>query len=100
MESTASQFKHLFNKYRLRAGFETLNDFGNKLASEGYAYEDSMFSRWKHGTRIPKNRKIILAMIKIFIRYHGINTVEEANDLLYSLDFTGLHWEEIKQIAP
>jgi hypothetical protein len=79
-------FAYHFNKYRLHAGFETLVQFGEALAKEGYAYEDSLFSRWKKGDRIPRERKLILAIIKVFIKYDSLKTKKEANYLLAVLN--------------
>jgi len=66
------KFSEVFNKYRLKAQFETLAQFGEALAREGFHYEDSMFSRWKNGHREPKRRKLILAIIRVFIKYKSI----------------------------
>lgn len=78
------RFAPLFKKYRLRSGIETLKDFGDLLAKEGIIYEDSLFTRWQNGERIPKERKILLSIIKIFLNQRGIHTEIEANQLLES----------------
>ncbi|MDP4011453.1 MAG: hypothetical protein Q8P72_04470 [Candidatus Roizmanbacteria bacterium] len=82
--STGTGFASLFKKYRLRSGIETLKDFGDLLAKEGIVYEDSLFTRWQNGERIPKERKILLSIIKIFLNQRGIHTEIEANQLLES----------------
>lgn len=77
-------FKDLFKRSRLRSGFLNLSEFGKALADEGFVFEDSLFSRWQNGSRIPKDRKLLLALIKIFIKKGGITTLKETNDLLVS----------------
>lgn len=77
-------FKYLFKRARLRSGFLTLSEFGKALADEGFVFEDSLFSRWQNGSRRPKDRKLLLALIKIFIKKGGITTLKETNDLLVS----------------
>jgi hypothetical protein len=79
-------FAALFNSYRLKAGYETLVQFAAALSEEGYAYEDSIFSRWKNGDRIPRNRKVILAVIKLFIKRGVISSKKQVNNFLLSLD--------------
>lgn len=77
-------FSTLFKKYRLRAEFSSLSEFGKALADEGYAYEDSIFSRWQRGNRIPHDRRVLIAIIKIFISRGGVSSPEEANQFLES----------------
>lgn len=81
---TTPKFKELFKKARLRAGFATLSEFGKKLGEEGLIFEDSLFSRWQNGTRIPKDRKTLLKVLKVFIDNSGINSLKEANGFLES----------------
>src|SRR4051812_18802780 len=87
-------FRVFFNRYRLRAGCETLGQFGDMLADEGFIYDDSMFSHWKTGRRIPRKRKVVLAILIVFIRYNALTTVEESNALLASLGLCGLNAQE------
>lgn len=77
-------FNALFKFYRLRAAIPTLSEFGKALAEEGFAYEDSIFSRWQMGNRIPNNRNLLVSMLKIFIDRGSITSLEEANTLLES----------------
>lgn len=81
-----SSFSKLFKKYRLRSEFETLSEFGDALALEGVPYENSLFSRWQKGERVPRNRKLIVTMIKIFIKRNGISSLKEANQFLESTE--------------
>lgn len=78
-------FKDLFKRFRLRSGFLTLSEFGKALADEEFVLEDSLFSRWQNGSRIPKERKVLIALIKIFMKKGGIATLKEANNLLASV---------------
>ncbi len=77
-------FGELFRKFRLKSEFPTLSQFGNALAQEGFIYEDSIYSHWQKNIRVPKNRKLLLAFIKIFIERGGMKTMNEANTLLES----------------
>jgi len=85
MESNKSTFGALFKKFRLRSGFATLEEFGNVLAEEGYVFENSLFSHWQKNSRIPKNRKLLLTIIKIFIKKKGISSAKQINNLLESV---------------
>lgn len=91
-----SKFNELFEYYRLKAGFSTLGLFGQALAEEGYVYEDSIFSKWKSGDRMPRDRELVLALIKTFVKKGGIKSVEEANNFLTSLDFRSLDIYEMR----
>jgi len=82
MNKQINSFSPVFNKYRLKSQFETLSEFGEALAREGFVYEDSIFSRWKNGDRFPTKRTLLLAIIKVFIKHKGINQPQEANELL------------------
>ncbi len=77
-------FAELFKKYRLKAEFETFATFGNALSEKGYYYEDSIFSHWQKGTRIPNNRQLILTILQIFIEKGAISSEEEANEFIES----------------
>ncbi|HSX08893.1 MAG TPA: NB-ARC domain-containing protein [Candidatus Saccharimonadales bacterium] len=77
-------FAQLFKKYRLRAEFDTFASFSDALAKEGYFYEESIFSHWQKGTRLPTNRQLLLKIIEIFVERESIKTVDEANELLAS----------------
>lgn len=84
MEIQTRLFGQLFTKFRLKAEFLTLAEFGKALAEEGLLYEDSIFSRWQKGNRIPRDRRVLLTIIKVFIKRKGIYTVSDANLLLES----------------
>ncbi len=77
-------FKDLFKKYRLRSGFATLNEFGKALSGEGYIFEDSLLSRWQRGSRIPRDRKVLISILKIFLQKKSIKTLKETNTFLGS----------------
>lgn len=78
------EFGLFFKKFRLRSEFQTLTEFGKSLGEMGLIYEDSTFSRWEGGTRIPKNRGILLKIIELFVNRGGIKDVQEANCFLES----------------
>ena len=77
--SLGSSFAALFKKYRLRSEIETLSEFGDLLAEEGIVYETSLFTRWQNGERVPRDRRIILEVIKVFVKRNAIQTMQEAN---------------------
>jgi tetratricopeptide (TPR) repeat protein len=81
---TEQKFNQLFKRYRLKSEFESLSQFGQAIAEQGRFFDDSTFTHWQNGTRIPKDRGIILTIIKIFILRGGITSFQEANNLLES----------------
>lgn len=78
-------FSALFKKYRLRSEIRTLAEFGDLLAEEGFVFEDSLFTRWQNGGRVPKDRKLLLAIISLFVRRGGIDEFDQINSLLASV---------------
>lgn len=95
-------FAKLFKKYRLRSEIETLSQFGDLLAQEGLVYENSLFTHWQKGDRVPKDRKILLAVISIFIKRKGMHSLVEANSLLSSVqmrDLNELEADELKKLS-
>ncbi len=91
-------FSTLFRKYRLKSEFETLHEFGNALADINFIFEDSLFSHWQKGTRIPKDRRVICAMISIFLNNTGMHTVHEANQFMEAAGLGFLTESEIKKL--
>lgn len=94
-----STFGELFKKYRLKSEFSTLSQFGNALSQEGFIYEDSIYSHWQKNIRVPKDRKLLLTLIKIFIERGGMQTVKNANDFLESAGQGYLTKEEFTTVA-
>jgi putative hydrolase of HD superfamily len=92
-------FGELFKKYRLRSEFETLSSFGNALAQRGYIYEDSIYSHWQKNTRVPKDRKLLLEMVKIFINSGGITQLKEVQLFFNSAGQGFLTDEEQEEIT-
>jgi putative hydrolase of HD superfamily len=82
MAPEQATFGSLFKKFRLRSEFTTLTQFGNALAQKGFIYEDSIYSHWQKNVRIPKDRKLLLTLITIFIEKGGITRIAEANMML------------------
>ena len=85
MENKKEQFADLFKKFRLRSEFATLSEFADALAQEGFVYEDSLFSHWQKGDRIPKERELLICILQVFIKKGGISRINEANELLTSV---------------
>lgn len=84
MENGSLSFGELFKRFRLRSGFSSLSELGKTLADEGLIYEDSLFSRWQNNQRIPRNRNLLLKIIKVFIQKRGISNLRDTNLLLES----------------
>jgi putative hydrolase of HD superfamily len=87
-------FASLFKKYRLQSGFSTLKELADYLSQEGLIYDDSLLSRWQNGTRVPKDRKVVLKLIEVFVKKGGIKKIKEADKLLSVLEFLPLTTEE------
>ena len=77
-------FGQLFKTYRLRAEFASLSEFADAFAQKGFFYEQSIFSHWQNGNRIPSNRKVVINLIEVFIESGAIKTYEQANEILES----------------
>ena len=92
-------FAELFKKYRLRSEIETLSQFGDLLAQEGLVYENSLFTHWQKGDRVPKDRKVVLALIKLFANREGIKTFDEANMFMASTGLRELTKEEKESLS-
>lgn len=92
-------FGELFKKHRLKSEFSTLSQFGDALAQEGFIYEDSIYSHWQKNVRVPKDRKLLLVLIKIFIEKGGMLTLLEANDFLNSAGQGYLTPEELSEVS-
>lgn len=97
MQHGAKHFHELFKKYRLKAEFLTLSELGFALAEKGLIYEDSIFSHWQKGSRIP-NRSAILRLIEIFVERQSIQNIQQANEFLASIDQGYLTEQETKKI--
>lgn len=96
MITKTNTFSELFKKYRLKSEFETLTQFGDALAEEGFIYEDSIFSHWQKGDRLPKQRELLLTVLNIFIKKGAIADIKEANVLMASLGLRDLNKNELK----
>lgn len=92
-------FAELFKKYRLRSEFETISSFSDALAEKGYFYEESIFSHWQKGTRVPSNRQLVLCIIKIFKERDSLKTTDEVNELLASVGMGYLTDKEKKELV-
>lgn len=92
-------FGNLFKRFRLKAEFATLSEFGKALADEGFIYEDSILSRWQRGNRMPSNRNLSLTIIKIFIKRGGVTSFKEANTFLWSSGQGYLTDEELQNVS-
>lgn len=92
-------FSEAFKKLRLQAGIDSLRELCEILVSFGFILEESTLSRWQNGSRIPKNRQLLLGLIKVFAINNAISSVEEANKLLYLAQLMPLSNNEIKELS-
>lgn len=99
MLEESRKFQSLFKKYKLKAEFATLSELGIALSDKGFIYEDSIFSHWQKGTRIPQNRIILLKLLEIFIERRAITTLDEANEFLFSTNQGNLSKEELDKFS-
>ncbi len=97
MLSRTNNFQVLFKKYRLRAEFSTLSELATALADKGLVYEDSIFSRWQKGDRVP-NRATLLRLIAIFVEHQGMQSLDQANEFLESAGEGYITTQEAKKI--
>lgn len=81
-KSQGQYFGELFKKFRLKSQFQTHAQLGDALAELNFSYENSIFSRWEHGNRIPRDRTVLITLIKLFIEREGFNNLSEANSFL------------------
>lgn len=94
-----TSFAQLFKKYRLRSEIETLSEFGDLLAEEGFIYETSLFTKWQNGSRVPRDRNTLLAMLRVFAKKKGIQSVQEANYFFESANQGALTSKEIESFS-
>lgn len=95
-----NSFRYLFKKFRIKSGFYSLSDFGNALAESGLIFEDSIFSHWQRGARIPTQRSIIIHIIRFFYNHRGIVSINEANLFAESSGHGYLTHDELLKIFP
>lgn len=95
---TNLDFAALFKKYRLKSEIETLSEFGDLLAEEGYIYENSLFTRWQNAERIPRDRKLLITMLELFTKRGGLQDENEANLFLEAANQRDLTDEEVTQL--
>ncbi|MEN9328322.1 MAG: hypothetical protein RI947_1130 [Candidatus Parcubacteria bacterium] len=93
--TTKLTFQELFKKFRLRSELDTLHDFGDAISQEGVIYDDTIYSHWQKGNKLPRERHTALAAIRVFAKRNGITTLKEANLWLESLGMGYLTDEEI-----
>lgn len=99
MSGMKKEFGILFKKYRLHSEFESLAELSDELLQWNVVYDQSIFSRWQRGERIPTDRKILLTLINVFIERGGMTTLQDANTFLDSAGQGYLTNEEI-QVLP
>lgn len=96
--SITQPFSRLFFKYRILSGFNSLNQFCDELYNYGLQIEPSVLSRWQTDSRTPKDRFIALTLIKIFSDKKSLKNLQEANQILESLQMGWLTDKEINKL--
>lgn len=91
-----SLFRSIFKKYRLLSEIETLSKFADLMAEKGWVYDESLFSHWQKGTRVPKDRKLLLKILELFVQRGGVKTADEAHLFLASAGLGNLTPAELK----
>lgn len=91
-------FAYYFKKYRYKANISTLKQFGDLMAAEGMYYDPSNYTRWQSGERVPNDRKVLLAMLRVFIQRNAIRTIDECNLLFSSSGQKNLSNDEVCSI--
>lgn len=91
-------FGSLFRKYRLRSECETLAEFGDLLQEFGYFYESSLFSHWQKGSRVPRDRDLLLAIVRLFVQKKAIRTRAEGAQFMEAAGQPGLTTEELQTL--
>lgn len=92
------KFGTLLKRYRTLSGLKTLSSFADALADEGLVFSESILSRWQKGSRLPRDRKIFIVIIKIFIIKGSIKNIYQANNLLAAAGKGYLSFEEVQSL--
>ncbi len=91
-------FSQLFKFYKLKSGYKTFSQLAHKLESKGFKYDLSLFSHWQRGSRVPKNRELLLLLIEIFAKSGAMKFQEQADTLLQSANNKKLNNAELKML--
>ena len=91
-------FAQLFKFFRIKSGFQTISHFANIFAEKGFAYDDSLFSHWQRGSRVPTKRELVLTLIEVFAETGSIRYEDQANLLLKSAKANILTAEEKEKL--
>jgi len=94
----APKFSELFRFFRINCGFLTLSQFNKALEKNGFIFSESLLSHWQIGDRSPKNRNLILTIIKILNTKNPIISEFFANQILGSLNKHPLTLVEIRNM--
>lgn len=100
-----TEFSELLKKYRLRSRRpkDSKSLTQRRLVelidtSDPPRLDVPTISRWETGTRVLKERKILVRIIRVLVEYRGIKTLDEANQLSQAGNFGLLTNEELAQI--
>ena len=91
MTGEIDSFGSLLRAARRRAGFSTLDQFANYLASLGITYTNEALGHWENDRRTPE-RKVLLRVLGALAGAGGIRDLHEVNRMLWLLG-----WRDISQ---
>jgi hypothetical protein len=94
----AFTFRELFRRYRLRAEFSTLSSLSDALCAKGIIQDESLYSHWQRGSRVPHQRHLLLCLLEIFVERRAMSSLEEANEFLASAGMGYLTNEEMDRL--
>ncbi|MBI4130185.1 tetratricopeptide repeat protein [Candidatus Roizmanbacteria bacterium] len=92
------EFAELFWHLRTRSGFRSIREFSFALADYGIVFDESTYTRWQRGDRIPQLRSTLIAIIRCFIDHNSIQTLEDANAFLQLAGYGWLSDKEQKEL--
>lgn len=91
-------FAAIFRRLRVLSGFFSLTYLSDQLYYEGLNIDQSILSRWQTGNRVPRCRRTILIIIKMFYLNGGIENENAANEMLEAADMGYLTNKEKAEI--
>lgn len=91
-------FRELFRRYRLRAEFSTLASLSDALCKKGIIQDESLYSHWQRGSRIPHQRHLLLCLLEIFVERRAMSSLDEANEFLASAGMGYLTKQETESL--
>jgi len=92
-----AEFGKQLRAHRLRAGISTQRDMADRLTDAGEPYDYTVISHWESGRRCP-SLETLITLVQVLVEAKGIQTVEEANHLLWLAGKRSLSEDEVARI--